>query len=135
MRLLEFVATRLNELSPTFPRLILPSQDFLLEASQFVLATSVFALCFRYLPRRVGHWLGALTGAVISTVGILVTRFVLATTFNFEQFNLIYGIITSFLVILVWLYLAILMFLLGALVAAELSYRLRQRAESKEQKA
>ncbi len=125
LRLLEFFATRLSELSPNAPSLVLPSRDFLFEASQFVLATTVFALCFRYLPRRSSHWLGALTGAVISTVGILVTRYVLATTFNFEQFNLVYGIITSFLVILVWLYFAILMFLLGALVAAELSYRLR----------
>jgi membrane protein len=135
LRLLEFFAKELHELSPSLPLFTLPSRDFLFEASQFILAITVFALCFRYLPRRSSHWLSSITGAFISTVGIYVTRYFLATTFNFEQFNLIYGIITSFLVILVWLYLAILMFLLGALVAAELSYRLRQRAESKEQKA
>jgi membrane protein len=127
LRLLEFFALQLHELSPNLPLLKLPSRDFLFEASQFVLATTVFALCFRYLPRRVGHWLGAITGAVISAVGIYVTRYLLATTFNFEQFNLVYGIITSFIVILVWLYLAILVFLLGALVAAELSFRLRSK--------
>jgi membrane protein len=132
LRLLEFTATQLHELSPNLPLLKLPSRDLLFEASQFVLATTVFALCFRYLPRRSSHWLGAITGAVISTVGILVTRYVLATTFNFEQFNLVYGIITSFLVILVWLYLAILVFLLGALVAAELSYRLRLKSSPNE---
>jgi membrane protein len=132
LRLLEFTATRLHELSPSLPLLKLPSRDLLFEGSQFVLATTVFALCFRYLPRRASHWLSSITGAVISTLGILLTRYLLATTFNFEQFNVIYGIITSFLVILVWLYFAILMFLLGALVAAELSFRLRRRAEGKE---
>jgi membrane protein len=125
--LLGFIAKELHELSPDLPLLKLPSRDLLFEVSQFVLATTVFALCFRYLPRRVGHWLGALTGAVISTVGIYVTRFLLSETFNFEQFNLVYGIITSFIVILIWLYLAILVFLLGALVAAELSFRLRAK--------
>jgi membrane protein len=130
LRLLAFLATRLHELSPNLPLLELPSRDFLFEASQFLLATTVFALCFRYLPRRSSHWLGAITGAVISTVGILLTRYALATLFNFEQFNVIYGFITSFLVILVWLYFAILMFLLGALVAAELSYRLRLPKQS-----
>jgi membrane protein len=135
LRLLEYTATRLNELSPALPLLQLPSRDLLFELSQFVLATTVFALCFRYLPRRSSHWLGALTGAVISTVGILLTRYILATTFNFEQFNLVYGIITSFLVVLVWLYFAILIFLLGALVAAELSFRLRQRAKGREPRA
>ncbi|MGL4609632.1 MAG: YihY/virulence factor BrkB family protein [Trueperaceae bacterium] len=129
LSLLEFVATELHELSPTLPLLKIPSRDLLSELSQFLLATLVFALCFRYLPRRSSHWLSSITGAVISTVGIYVTRYALAATFNFEQFNVIYGIITSFLVILVWLYFAILMFLLGALVAAEFSYRLRQENE------
>jgi membrane protein len=128
--LLAFLAKELHELSPALPLLKLPSQDLLFEVSQAVLATIVFALCFRYMPRRVGHWLGAVTGAVISTVGILVTRYALSETFNFEQFNLVYGILTSFIVILVWLYLAILVFLLGALVAAELSFRLRVKDET-----
>jgi membrane protein len=123
--LLEFIARELQELSPGLPLLKLPSRDLLFEGSQFVLATIVFALCFRYLPRRASHWLSSVTGAVISAVGMYVTRYFLATTFNFEQFNLVYGILTSFIVILVWLYLAILVFLLGALVAAELSFRLR----------
>jgi membrane protein len=127
--LLTFLATQLHELSPNLPLLELPSRDFLFESSQFLLATIVFTLCFRYLPRRSSHWLSSVTGAVISTVGLYVTRYALSATFNFEQFNVIYGIITSFLVILVWLYFAILMFLLGALVAAELSYRLRRKQE------
>jgi membrane protein len=128
--LLAFLAKELHELSPSLPLLKLPSQDFLFEASQFVLATAVFTLCFRYLPRRSSHWLSSVTGALISAVGMYVTRYFLATTFNFEQFNLVYGILTSFIVILVWLYLAILVFLLGALVAAELSFRLRPKGST-----
>lgn len=130
LRLLEFLAQELHELSPTLPLLTLPSRDLLFEGSQFLLATLVFTLCFRYMPRRASYWLSSVTGAVISTVGLYVTRYALAEMFNFEQFNVVYGIITSFLVILVWLYFAILMFLLGALVAAELSYRLRLKDSS-----
>jgi membrane protein len=84
-------------------------------------AIVVYTLCFRYLPGRSSRWLGACTGACISTIGIIVTRYFLSGMFSFENFNLIYGVITSLLIILFWLYLSIHMFLLGAIVAAELS--------------
>ena len=89
------------------------------------LATLVFGLCFRYLPKRSSTWPGALAGALFSTSSILVMRWIFERSFNPTQFNLIYGIITSLLIILLWLYFAMLMFLVGALLAAEISARLR----------
>ena len=113
----------------------LPAADFRIrwgqglwtEAIRFVIATSVFTLCFRYLPRQSSSWLGALIGAVFSTASILVMRFIFETSFSLERFNLIYGVVTSLLVVLLWLYFALLMFLVGALLVAEISQQVRPR--------
>jgi membrane protein len=124
LNLFAFIAKRLNQISPSFPLWQFPSRDFLLEGLQLAVAILVYTLCFRYLPRNSSRWLGAFTGALISTIGIVMTRYFLSNIFNFENFNLIYGVITSLLIILFWLYLAIFMFLMGAIVAAELSQTL-----------
>lgn len=96
-----------------------------------VITITAFTLAFRYLPRRVSTWWGALAGATASALGIGVMRELLVVTFNPERFNLIYGFITSLLAILLWLYLALLLFLVGAAIAAEVSARqLDKRAEA-----
>jgi len=92
---------------------------------------SAFTLAFRYLPRRSSTWLGAFSGALVSTFGIAVMRSLLMLTFNAERFNLIYGFITGLLAILLWLYLALLLALVGAVVAAEISSRMQQAAEAR----
>ncbi|MFO7543938.1 MAG: YhjD/YihY/BrkB family envelope integrity protein [Trueperaceae bacterium] len=98
-----------------------------LQPTRLLAAVSAFTLTFRYLPRRSSTWLGALGGAVISVLGITIMRSLLVTTFNAERFNLVYGVITSLLAVLLWLYLALLLFLVGAAVAAEVSAMQRRR--------
>ena len=88
---------------------------------RLVSATVAFTLCFRFLPRQRSSWTGALSGALFSSASILVMRRVLLLGFDIERFNLIYGVITGLLIILLWLYLALLLFLVGALLAAEVS--------------
>lgn len=95
-------------------------------AIRLVLAAVVFVLCFRFLPRRSSSWVGAGIGALFSTFSIWAVRELLRLTFNVERFNLIYGVITSLLFMLLWLYFAILLFLLGALLAAEISAQRRK---------
>lgn len=102
-------------------------QGLLTQAIRFAVATTVFTLCFRYLPRKSSSWLGALVGAIFSTTSILVMRFIFETSFSLERFNLIYGVVTSLLVVLLWLYFALLMFLVGALIVAEISEQVRPR--------
>lgn len=94
---------------------------FLNEALRAAIAASAFTLCFRLLPRRVSSWFGAFVGALVSTISIILMRQLFTQFLNVEQFNLIYGIITSLLLVLLWLYVSMLLFFLGALVAAELS--------------
>lgn len=93
---------------------------------RLVAGISAFTFAFRYLPRRSSTWLGAFSGALVSTLGIAVMRTLLLVTFNAERFNLVYGVITSLLAILLWLYLALLLALVGAVVAAEVSSRMQQ---------
>ena len=122
------IATQLHHLNlnvPTFR--ITWGQGLWTEIIRFAVATTVFTVCFRYLPRRSSSWLGAVVGALFSTTGIIVMRYIFAHTFNPEQFNLIYGVVTSLLAILLWLYFALLMFLVGALIVAEISEEVRAK--------
>ncbi|MEJ2357358.1 MAG: YhjD/YihY/BrkB family envelope integrity protein [Deinococcales bacterium] len=92
-----------------------------LAVTRIVVAVLAFTLAFRYLPREKSTWAGALSGALVSALGVLLVRWALLLTFNAERFNLIYGFITSLVALLLWLYLALMLFLVGALVAAETS--------------
>ena len=95
------------------------------EILRTVLATLTFTLCFRFLPKNSSTWWGAFAGATFSTGSILVMRWIFEQGFDLARFNLIYGVITGLLIILLWLYFAMLMFLVGALLAAEISAMLR----------
>lgn len=92
-----------------------------LAAIRVFVAVAAFTLTFRYLPRDKSTWAGAGLGALVSAFGVLLVRWALVLTFNAERFNLVYGVITSLVALLLWLYLALLLFLVGALVAAESS--------------
>jgi membrane protein len=93
---------------------------------------AVFALCFRYLPRRHTDWFSALAGGAFSALVLVLMRQVLMATFSIDRFNLVYGVITGVVVLLLWLYLAMLGFLLGAVLAAEIStWRRRARPDGR----
>jgi membrane protein len=97
------------------------------ELLRIIIATTVFTLCFRFLPRQSSSWAGALAGALFSIGSILLMRWLFERSFNPAQFTLIYGVITSLLIILLWLYFALLLFLTGALIVAEISVGIRAR--------
>jgi membrane protein len=107
----------------------LPDLEFVTLA-RIVVAIVAFTLCFRVLPRRASTWTGALSGATFSTLSIVLARELLQFGFNVDRFNLVYGVITSLLFVLLWLYVTMLLFLGGALIAAEISSR-RRDAETR----
>jgi membrane protein len=92
-----------------------------IKVTRSVIAITAFTLTFRYLPREKSTWAGALTGSLVSALGVLLVRWALLLTFNADRFNVVYGVITSLVALLLWLYLALMLFLVGALVAAEAS--------------
>jgi membrane protein len=89
---------------------------------------SVFAVAFRYLPRFGSDWVGAWVGAVASTFSLLVMRQLLVASFSVERANLVYGAVTGVVVLLLWLYFALLLFLMGAVVAAEVAHARRRQS-------
>lgn len=103
-----------------------PPQPFLPAWLESVLLSSgvtalVFTLTFRFLPKGGSTWGAALTGALVSSVSMALVRWVLVSTFDVDRLNLIYGVITGLVVTLLWLYLGLLLFLIGALVSAEMT--------------
>lgn len=120
------VVDRLDAVNVSLPTLPIDAGALLgTELLRILIAMAAFTVAFRYLPRRSSSWTGALIGALFSTVSILVTRRLLLEFFNLERFNLIFGVVTSLLLVLLWLYLALLLFLVGALLVAEISTRRR----------
>ena len=120
------VAQRLESLNIRLPPLPLPLGVAWAVLFRIALAVSTFTLCFRFLPRSGSDWGGALIGGAFSTSAIMVLRQALLLTLNVDRFNLIYGVITSLVILLLWLYLVLLLFLVGALLAAELSHSRRR---------
>ncbi|HEX7003077.1 MAG TPA: YhjD/YihY/BrkB family envelope integrity protein [Trueperaceae bacterium] len=124
----DLIASRMQVPDVELPNLV---PLWFTRASSMVLRLAVaalaFTLAFRFLPRRSSSWTGALVGGSFSSVTIAVTRELLLLTFDTDRFNVIYGVITSVVVTLLWLYLALLMFLVGALITAEISAWRRER--------
>jgi uncharacterized BrkB/YihY/UPF0761 family membrane protein len=102
----------------------------LTQVGRFVLAALTFTLSFRYLPRRSSTWVGAISGGLFSVIALIVARQMLFLFFNIERFNLIYGIVTRLLAILLWLYLSLMLFLIGALITAHVSQQRQHKANS-----
>lgn len=125
--------TQLQQLAAAYelplPEVRLPVAFDLLRA---LAATAVFALAFRFLPRRGSDAVGAWIGAAACTVSLVAMRQVLLATFSVERVNLVYGAVTSVVVLLLWLYVALWLFLMGAVLAAEIARTRRRRARAAE---
>jgi membrane protein len=124
--------TRLRDFAAAFdvslPTAQLPAAFDLLRALS---STAVFALAFRYLPGRGSDLVGALIGAAACTLSLTVMQAVLVAGFSFERVNLVYGVVTGVVVWLLWLYAALWLFLMGAVLAAEVA-RARRRGRPAE---
>jgi membrane protein len=83
---------------------------------------------YRYGPdRRSPRWSWASPGAVLATVGFIVTSLLFSLyTANFGRYNETYGTLGAIVVVMLWLYLTALMVILGAELNAELERQTRQ---------
>lgn len=107
------------------PDVRLPATFDLIRAAAM---TAVFALAFRYLPRRGSDAVGAWIGAIASTASLLATRELMLSSFSMERVNLVYGAVTGVVVLLLWLYVALWLILVGAILAAEVARARRRHA-------
>jgi membrane protein len=111
------ISTLLTALDPLLRRLqpssasLLNFVDLLLS---FLIFTVVFAVIYRVLPETAVKWrevwLGALSAALLFTVG----KFVLSLYLTYGNIRTAFGAASSFVVVLIWIYYSSQIFLFGA---------------------
>lgn len=118
------LATATRDLEP-FGLALAPPPAWLADRGplRWLLSVAIFTACFRWLPRRTSRWDAAAIGALVSVLGLQVMRWLLPRAVDEAAFNVVYGVVASLVVLLLWTYLTLAAFLVGALVAAEVASR------------
>lgn len=97
---------------------ILPGTDWLWSLGQMVLPmilnAGVFTLTYRLLPKVPVDWSEALQGGVLASIVWEIGRYILTWFLVGNQYSSAYGVIGSFIAVLLWLYYAFTVLFLGA---------------------
>ena len=97
------------------------SLRFLLDISQFVLVAGGLAALYRYVPNTYVKWAHAWVGGIFVAAGIEVAKKVLGLYLsNVPTYSMIYGAFATLPILLVWIYVAWIIVLMGAVIAAYL---------------
>lgn len=83
-------------------------------ALQVVLNAVAFAVCYRYLPKSKVKWSAALAGGLLTSVLWEIGRQILAAYVVGDKLPSAYGVIGSFMAIMLWTYYAMIVVLFGA---------------------
>lgn len=95
--------------------------DFALAALQFLLMTGGVTLLYHFVPHTPVRWKHALVGAVFATVCLGLGREALGLYLSrIPTYSVIYGTFATLPILLLWIYVAWLIVLLGAVIAAYL---------------
>lgn len=95
--------------------------QFLLQVLQFGVVTGGVAALYRYVPNTHVRWAHALLGGVFVATGFEVGKKLLAWYLaEVPTYSVVYGTFATLPILLVWMYLAWVIVLLGAVVAAYL---------------
>lgn len=94
---------------------------FLLETVQLLLVTGGVAALYRYVPNTHVRWSHAVIGAVFATLSLELAKNVLGWYLGLmPTYSLVYGTFATVPILLVWIFVAWVIILLGAVVAAYL---------------
>lgn len=101
---------------------VLPgAMRWLLDSLEFLLLALCISGLYFYLPNARVRWRHALTAGLMATVGIELAKNGLTTYLSgMPTYSAIYGAFAAVPILLVWIYLAWLVVLLGAVVASSL---------------
>jgi membrane protein len=95
--------------------------SFLLTAVEFVLLAAAYSALYRYVPNTPVKRSHAIAGGVFAAVGIQIAKRVLAWYIgSVGTYSVVYGAFATFPILLIWIYIAWVIVLLGAVVAAYL---------------
>ena len=93
----------------------------LLDTLEFLMVAAGMAATYRYVPNTQVKWGHAWTGGVFASVGILVAKKLLTVYIAMvPTYSVVYGAFATVPILLVWIYVAWVIVLLGAVIAAYL---------------
>ncbi len=93
----------------------------LLDTLEFFLHAAALAALFRYMPNTHVRWAHAWVGALLSAAGLALAKMLLALYLKaVPTYSLIYGAFATVPILLMWIYLAWLVVLMGAVISAYL---------------
>ncbi|MEE7547647.1 YihY/virulence factor BrkB family protein, partial [Xanthomonas sp. Kuri4-1] len=90
-----------------------------------VLYSLAFAFLYRYLPDRLVQWRQAVIGGVITACLFALGRYAIGLYIATAAPGSAYGSMGALVIMLVWIYYAIVVFFIGALLTAVIDERLR----------
>ena len=95
--------------------------QFFLDLLQFFLVAGGMAALYRYVPNTYVKWTHACVGGVFVAAGIGLAKKILGLYLsNVPTYSLIYGAFATLPILLVWIYVAWVIVLMGAVIAAYL---------------
>jgi membrane protein len=106
---------------------ILPVVDLILS---FAMATLLFAMIYKYIPRERLAWSDVWTGAAATALLFTVGKFLIGLYLGKSSFNSAYGATGSLVVLLLWIYYSAQIFLLGAEFTRVVTYTYGSRRSS-----
>jgi membrane protein len=74
----------------------------------------LFALIFKYVPQERLAWADVWVGGVVTAVLFNIGKFAIGFYLGKSAFSSVYGVVGSFLVLLLWVYYSAQIFLFGA---------------------
>ena len=97
------------------------SLRFLLDVFQFALVAGGLAALYHYVPNTYVRWAHAWAGGVFVAAGIELAKKILSLYLSYvPTYSMIYGAFATLPILLVWLYVAWVIVLMGAVIAAYL---------------
>lgn len=95
----------------------------MLKVMPVVLTSAAFALLYMTVPNRFVPWSHAVVGAIVAGLAFeLMKQFFAFYISSFGSYKLVYGAFASFPIFLLWVYVSWVVVLMGAVIAASLSY-------------
>jgi membrane protein len=98
----------------------------------FALATVLFAMIFKYVPREEITWGDVWVGALVTALLFSAGKWLIVVYLGRVAFASAYGVAGSFLVLLLWVYYSAQIFLLGAEFTRNFAYEHGSRAPARE---
>ena len=117
----------------TLPEFILQSKfDLFANLAAFLVLIFIFTVIFSILKRQHSYFRHTLFASVLTTVGWISISYSLSYYIsNQSNYYLMYGSITGIIFLMLWLYLAVYIMMIGAFIHAELIIKYPRPAKEK----